>query len=239
MLRQFSQKFSLCKIKAMDNFYFSIPIIQGATESFKMICFRLLEQAYQSLLATGVVNRDWEENAITEVLVNCFNENPETKRLCLTAITEKKKTVKDMMYAPSTVDNLPRIDIKLGGFCWDKNYFDRIAYYMEAKNLYGQSFKKTGHSHSTSAKAYAKRYVSTGIDHILSGYYPYNTLLLGYVLVGSIDDAMGRINQNLIKTSRKSESVYLDNMEDFPHLVLGLSRHPDGKSIEHCFLLFS
>lgn len=222
----------------MDNIGISLPHIQDAAQSFKMICFRLLNQAYLNLMTQHEVNKDWEENAITEKIVDCMNILSETKKNLITVFTEKKLKLQNTTSPQSSVNNLPRIDITVGGFGWNINEIERIAYYMEAKNLYSRNFKKTGRSNFISAKAYAKRYVDTGVDHILDGYYPYNTLLLGYVLVGTINDAIDRINQALNKDLRYSEIIAISNNKEYPNLTFGLSHHPSNKNIEHCFLLF-
>ena len=112
-----------------------------------------------------------------------------------------------------------------------------IAEFIE-QNLYANDFQKTNHLSYVSSTHYAKRYISTGIDHLLSGYYPENTMLLGYVLVGTVHDAVYKVNQNLVNDSRGTESIKLQVYEEFPALVLGVSAHPNGMGLDHCFLQF-
>lgn len=223
----------------MDNSKLSTVYSQNAAKSFKILCFKLLEQAYCSVLNKKMVDRNWDENAITELLVNCLNENPKTIQLYITASTEKRLLSNDTKCIPSKVDSLPRIDIIIGGFEQTEETKERVSYCMEAKNLYNHDFKKKGNSSNTSANAYAERYIRTGIDNILNEHYPCDSLLLGYVLVGNICEAMEKINKILIKSSRTNEVIAPFTEESCTRLVFGLSHHPKGKSIKHCFLLFS
>lgn len=212
--------------------------IADAGISYKMICLHLLDLAYRDVHDAHVVNSDWDENAISEVLANSINTNTETIQHHITAIVEKRMLSGDLYLAPTTVDDAPRIDIMIGGFGMDRNTEYREACYMEAKNLYSYDFTKTGHKSKISSTFYAKRYIATGIDNILKGHYPGDTLLLGYVLNGTIDSAVDKINVNLASDSRQSESIKMQIGEDFPNLVFGRSAHPTGVEIMHCYLLF-
>ena len=212
--------------------------ISDADLSFKMVCLHLLEMAYCEVRTTCTINKDWTENAISEALKKGINDNEETMWMHITAEVEVKQLPTDLSSMPSRVDDAPRIDIKVGGFDTGKEIPSRVCYYMEAKNIYANDFQKTGHTGSVSSTYYAKRYISTGIEHLLSGYYPENTILLGYVLVGTVQAAVYKVNQNLVNDSRGTESIKLQVYEEFPALVLGVSAHPNGMGLDHCFLQF-
>ena len=211
--------------------------VSSATQSCKMICVGLLDAAYAEVIGAHIVKSDWEENAISELLKNRMNANPATLQMHITAIVEQRLLPEVLYQALPSVERAPRIDIMIGGFEWGPNG-KRITYYMEAKNLYSQDFKKAKNTTITSSMAYAKRYISTGIDHILSGYYPEDALLLGYVLVGTVSKAVEKVNEQLVLESRRSELVSLKIYPDFFHLIFGKSVHPNAKSVEHCYLQF-
>lgn len=211
--------------------------IQNAFNSFKALCFRLLDIAYCKVLKNENVDYSWDENAISEALAKYIENNEMATQLHISANLEKRLIAEDSP-VPPRVDNLPRIDIIISGFEWTQNEH-RVKYYMEAKNLYCKNFKKPQNSNCTSAISYVKRYIKTGINNLLCEHYPKDTLLLGYVLIGTINDAIAKVNQDLMNNSRKDENIHLEDREDFPHLTFGLSHHPKGKIIEHCFLLFS
>lgn len=215
----------------------SIDYVSSATQSFKMICVGLLDTAYTEVCDAHIVKSDWEENAISELLKSRMNANPATLRMHITAIVEQRILPEDLYQVLPSVERTPRIDIMIGGFEWGPKG-KRVTYYMEAKNLYSQDFKKTNNTAITSSTAYAKRYISTGIDHILSGYYPEDALLLGYVLMGTVSKAVEKVNEQLVLESRRSELVRMKAYPVFPHLTFGESVHPNSKNVEHCFLLF-
>lgn len=221
----------------MGNSGLSDNYVADAAQSFKMICIGLLDVAYAEIATSGRVTREWQENAISEIVADRMNANPTTIQMHITAIVEKRLLSDDLSQAQPTVDNAPRIDIKIGGFEWSQNE-KRVAYYMEAKNLYSHDFQKTNNTTITQSSAYAKRYIKTGIDHLLCGYYPEEALLLGYVLVGTVHEAVDKVNTHLKEDGRDSEHINLGTSSFFPHLVFGISGHPNGKSVEHCYMAF-
>lgn len=212
--------------------------ISDAGLSFKMVCLHLLEMAYCEVNTTCTIDKDWTENAVSEALKESINKNEETVMMLITAEVEVRQLPADLSLMPPKVDDAPRIDIKVGGFDTSKETPSRVCYYMEAKNLYASDFLKTGHTSYVSSTYYAKRYISTGIEHLLSGYYPSNTILLGYVLVGTVQVAVDKVNQNLVNDSRGAERINLQVYTEYPSLVLGASVHPNGMELDHCFLQF-
>ena len=212
--------------------------ISDAGQSFKMVCLHLLEMAYCEVRTTCSIDKDWAENAISEALKKSINEKEETERMLITVEVEVRQLPVDLSMMPSKVDNAPRIDIKVGGFDTRKETRSRVCYYMEAKNLYARGFQKKDHTSYVSSTYYAKRYISTGIDHLLSGYYPENTILLGYVLVGTVQAVADKVNQYLVNDSRGDEGICLQVYAEYPTLVLGTSVHPNGMGLDHCFLQF-
>lgn len=221
----------------MDNWGLANEFVASADTSFKMLCLHLLEVAYCEIRDAQSVTCEWDENAITEILGARMEGNPESIQRFISVNVEKRLLDVDLFSVTSTVDDAPRIDIMIGGFTLSPN-LARVHYYIEAKNLYCQDFIKSGNASKTSSTTYAKRYIATGIDNLLNGHYPEETLLLGYVLNGTIQGAVDKINVRLVTDNRKNESVSTFFVQDFSHLVLGVSNHPNGMVLEHCFLQF-
>lgn len=211
--------------------------VADAASSFKMMCLGLLDTAYAEVYEAKVVNCEWDENAVSEVLVGRINDNPFAISKHITAITEKRLLPCDLQNALKKVDSTYRIDIKIGGFGWSSNEY-RTECFMEAKNLYCQNFKKTDHKGWTSSTQYVKRYIETGVDNLLKGHYPIDTILLGYVLIGTVQGAVDLLNQCFGKASRNTEKIELLKFKEFPHLELGFSNHPQEITVGHCFLMF-
>lgn len=222
----------------MSNIGLASNFVTDASSSFKMLCLSLLDIAYAEVFAAKKVDREWDENAVTEVLVCSMNENPVTISRHITAITEKRLLPENLVDSLPSVDSAYRIDIKIGGFGWNNNKEYRVEYFMEAKNLYCQSFMKANNTRLTSHTHYVQRYINTGIGNLLDGHYPSDTLLLGYVLVGTVSCAINLLNDYLTKASRNRETISVRQQSYFPHLEMGQSNHPHGMMIEHCFLAF-
>ena len=221
----------------MGNSHLANSFVTNASTSFKKLCLKLLDTAYAELYTAKVVTRDWDENAISEVLVCIINDNPFAIGQHITARTEKRLLPENYLNALPKVDGAYRIDIEIGGFGWSSNEY-RTKYYMEAKNLYCQNFKKTNHKGWTSSIQYVNRYIETGVDNLLKEHYPSNTLLLGYVLVGTVRAAVDLLNLSLSNISRDAEKIELKRTSEFLHLELGYSIHAQGMALEHCFLMF-
>ena len=187
---------------------------------------------------TGIIDKDWTENAISEVLKKGINDHEETIMMHITAEVEVRQLPMSLSLMPTKVDDAPRIDIKVGGFDTRKETTSRVCYYFEAKNLYAYDFRKSGHTSVSSSTNYAKRYITTGINHLLSGYYPSNTILVGYVLVGSVQAAVDKVNRIMINNSRGEESINLQVYAEYPAFVFGASAHTNEIVLEHCFLQF-
>lgn len=211
--------------------------VSDADVSFKTTCVALLDEAYGNILQAQIVNYEWTENAISEAIVTSMNANSSATKMHITSFTEKRLLPEVISQMPSTVDDAWRIDIVIGGFGWEEDE-KRVACHLEAKNLYAKDFKKMANKSVTSSTAYAKRYITTGIDHIINEHYPNDTVLLGYVLVGSVQDSVNKINVQLNAISRGAETISISHNSIFPHLMCGLSRHSDGQNIEHYYLAF-
>ena len=222
----------------MANTGLSGEYISDAGLSFHMVCLHLLERAYCEVRANCSIDKDWTENAISEALKKGINDNEVAILMYITASVEVRQLPESLSAMPLKVDDAPRIDIKVGGFDTRNATISRVCYYMEAKNLYANDVKKSGHTSNVSSTYYAKRYISTGIDHLLSGYYPSNTILLGYVLSGTVQAAVDKVNLNLMNDSRNKEIINLQVFTEYPYLVLGTSDHHHGIRLDHCFLQF-
>ena len=93
----------------------------------------------------------------------------------------------------------PRVDIRLA--CWTRA--GQFSYLVEAKNLSEKDWKKTNGA-AVSAGYHNKRYIETGIDHIVSAKY-HPCCLAGYIVNGKSESIASAINQMLIDLSRETE----------------------------------
>lgn len=213
-------------------------IIAQVQGSFEKNCIILVGRAYDNLRASGIVNHDMDENTVSENLRRLMSRDPFSinKRILVT----REQPIDNGCLLPSnqSADSLPRIDFlfQRSWSIWNKVQHS-FVFFMEAKNLYANDFKKTGKSSKTSAKYYHKRYVEKGIIHLLTGYYPSNSYLLGYVLEGTVTDAIKGVNVHISSVLSPLE-VLIPNHTPYSTLCAYASTHDKGKIISHFMLQF-
>lgn len=210
-------------------------IVSAAKSSFECICFKLLEDAYICIKNKNIISHDFEEDSISLYLVDEMNQTHAAIKRHITVHTQEPIVPMTTNTRRLSVKQVPRIDICFGGF----GINERHTFYMEAKNLYETNVKKTGKKNKISAKQYIKRYIDTGIQHIVSNRYPRNSALIGYVLNGSPSSIINMINQEITSLTSHRESISILQNTQYPQLIIGESCHNQIIHIKHCFLDFS
>lgn len=212
-----------------------IAKIQGA---FVKNCVVLIGHAYDNLRASGVVNHDMNENTVSENLRRLMFCDHYSYEKRIMVVREQPTDNGCLLTSNQSANSLPRIDFQFqkSWSTWNKKQ-KPLVLFMEAKCLYANDFKKTGNSSNTSANTYYKRYVETGIMHLLTGYYPINTCLLGYVLEGAVTDAISGINTQISSILSPAE-ILTPELPPHPTLYAYASIHNQGKVISHLMLQF-
>lgn len=186
----------------------SSNIKQAFVQSFQRKCIELVCFAHEELCANKTIAQDMDEETISTCIYNCVRNNPYTIKLGIHVNIEHRLLPIGYVQTPTLSKQLSRIDFHFEADCWEYRPIVLFEYFMEAKNLYEYNFKKSSNTSETLAKYYYKRYIETGIDHIITGYYPSNTLLLGYVLAGDINPVVDGINSKLSSQNRSSEHLF-------------------------------
>lgn len=178
---------------------------------FETNCFKLLNHAYYSVLDEKLSELD--ENDITLELVKKMRENPISSQYKIDITREYY--LDDMIKVDQKADESSRIDIRFMN--WSSK--EKIQYFMEAKNLSESDWKK-----STGAKVYfskqATRYIKTGIDSFIQGKYS-NGCLLGYIVNGTTEGVVTKLNFKLSGLFRSDEQLTRDNQNE----LLYFSQH--------------
>lgn len=208
-----------------------IAIVQGA---FMKKCIVLIGRAYGNLCSYGVVNRDMDENTVSENLRRLMSWDQFSSSNGILVTREQPIDNGCLLTSTQTADVLPRID-----FQFQKSWSNMhtFVFFMEAKNLYANDFIKTDNRNKTSAKASHKRYVKKGISHILTGYYPSTTCMLGYVLEGTINDAVNGVNAQIASVLSPKE-ILTPSQTSYPTLSAYVSTHSQDRTIFHLMLQF-
>lgn len=210
-------------------------IISAAKSSFEGICFKLLEEAYICMRTKNIISYDYEEDAISLYLIEEMNKNSNAINRRISVHTQEPIVPMSANTNRLSIKHIPRIDICFGGFSSET----RLAFHMEAKNLYEINFRKTGKKNKINAHQYIKRYIDTGIKHIVTNYYPPNSALIGYVLNGSPANIINMINQEISSRTSHREGISILQNTQFTKMIIGESCHNHTTHIKHCFLDFS
>jgi len=200
---------------------------------FESDCISLLLDGYRSLRQTGRDLREANENNITAQLVGFMKDNPKRKSLQISVHREDHIDTKDTYEGIVNADESARIDVKY--VVW--NSIEEHEYYMEAKNIGQNNWKKSTAGITVDARRLRKRYLETGVTNFTSGRYPFGALI-GYVLEGEPTEIVGQIN-DLLKSLKKEKEV-LVKVEGDECDFLYVSTHVNSKItlLKHFFLNF-
>lgn len=159
---------------------------QSALEGF---CLELLHQGYASMLAAKGYDVDWKEDKLTVHYI-AHMKTLKLRKEHKVSITPQFIIYSDEhAFGEEEVEKAPRIDFKFSQ--WAKE--EEIDYFAEAKNLSQKNWtKKNGKP--VNASYYYKRYIETGISHLLTGHYPNNCVLIAYVLNGHKNAILANLN---------------------------------------------
>ena len=212
-------------------------IISDFENSFRTNCLILIGEAYKWLKDTKNITVDWNEETISANIVTHIDENEKAIAWNINVSDECRLYHKAILNNKETAKSASRIDLKLS-----TNWIDatkRVCYFVEAKNLIENNCAKQGRKSKLSAKKIQERYISTGIDHFISGEYPSNGCMLGYIIEGTPTRIVENINEILLQATRSDETLKKKKL-DIPYLEESyISVHLNNYVLHHYFLQFS
>lgn len=168
---------------------------------FEENCTKLLLESYEILKINQGV-RELSENNITSQLVGIMKDIPQRLILNISINRESYLDSDEIYKGLKEANESSRIDIKYS--TWNSN--SEYEYFMEAKNLSENNWKRQNDNTSINANRLLLRYVETGINHFVNGKYPQGCLL-GYVLEGKPKNIIKKINDYLISIGRDKEKL--------------------------------
>ncbi len=168
--------------------------------TLEKISFKVLIEAYNSLIDSNQYDLDWEEEQINQELVVFMKKSALRIDYYLTIGVERKLFNENK---PPINDNnpkkLPRIDINIVSWRFQKD--TELEYFFEAKNLYENNCQKKV------ASEYINRYIDTGIENFRISRY-YNGSLVGYILDGDTTKIIDKLNIQLTKDRVTEDGKY-------------------------------
>jgi len=209
---------------------------KSASKNFEILCISLLVDAYKSALKDKLFDVDWKENSFTKYLVSFIHTNPVTakNKLFVKLQPEPENDNLPIEGTKDDPDRQPRIDIWYGSYGKTRN-----EYYIEAKNICNNDWKK-GNGSKVSASKLKRRYIITGIENFVTGRYP-KGCLVGYVINSNTVDCVNGINKLLKKDNRQNETlVKYTILKGFENSFTSThSQKMETILLKHIFLEFS
>jgi hypothetical protein len=191
----------------------------------------LLIVSYCYVKSNYVVDIDCEEEYISALILDYIDKCPQASEWNIDITPEYRLYTDEVLNKKKSAKTSPRIDLRFSGWA---NKMKR-TYFVEAKNLIEIDTLKKGNTITVSAQYLHKRYIKTGIDNYLSGRYPLNGCLVGYILQGKTENIINLINKYLRNHDRKSEIL----ITKLPNSNLRyLSKHEGNITINHIMLNF-
>lgn len=167
-----------------------------AKAGFEYKCIFILVDGYRLMKAANQYSLDWEEEQFTAQLINFIKSCPSSKNWKVHVNHEIRNYTEEIISGEKLPKQASRIDMQM--LSWQSE--NEEVYYIEAKNLCENNWtKSTGSEVSSSYQL--NRYVNTGISHFISGHYPKNGGVCGYILKGNSDRIAQKLNVVLKKKS--------------------------------------
>lgn len=199
---------------------------------FEENCISLLLDSYNKIPNKNTF-KELTENNITAQLIGLIKLNPLRTELNISVNREAYNDTEAIYKGLSDADESPRIDMKYT--VWNSNI--EFEYFIEAKNVSENNWKKSTVTTPINAKELQKRYISTGIQNFITGRYPHGCLV-GYVTEGISNNIVTKINTLLTSENRAKENLNQKHGGFAQHYI---SSHT-GSSInelKHFFLEFT
>ena len=185
----------------------SDSIIQEFVRSLENIFFELIISGYYSMKKEKNYNLEMEEEDLSVELIKQMDKQPLRSKYHISVLPETRY-YDDVIYNHiKKAKQAKRPDIIIITWITSMQINYEIKYYIEAKNLSEEDWKKSGNKTPVDAKKQKKRYIETGIDNFVKENYPKEGCLTGYIVQGEPDTIVSDINNILTTThpTRKSE----------------------------------
>lgn len=210
-------------------------IVNSFKQGFEWKCINLLIDAYTYVNSSDSINIDCEEEYISAVLFDYIDNCQQAINWKIDITPEYHLYKNDVLKKMKSAKTAPRIDFRLCG--WSNN--SKLTYFVEAKNLIEIDSYKSNRKSKIPANKLHIRYIETGIDNYLSGQYPSNGCLVGYILQGKTENIVSMLNTCLCNLSRKPEILQLQSLEQINFKPYYISSHNNVSSIKHLMFDFT
>ncbi len=212
-----------------------VSIVNSFKQGFEWKCINLMIDAYTYVNSSNNINIDCEEEYISAVLFDYIDNCQQAINWKIDIAPEYRLYKDDVLKKVKSAKTAPRIDFRLCG--WSNN--SKLTYFVEAKNLIEIDSYKSNRKSKIQATKLHIRYIETGIGNYLSGQYPSNGCLVGYILQGKTENIVSMLNTCLCNLNRKPEILQLQSLEQTNFKPYYISSHNNVASIKHLMFDFT
>lgn len=173
-------------------------VIPNVDSTFEKACLCLLTEGFKRMKNEGMYDLNWKETCFSARLIGYMRKIRKEWDWQLRIDPESHLYNQRICESLQDPDTAKRIDLKISGN-W---VYEDIYYGIEAKILVEKNWKKRD------AGKLCKRYIDTGIDNFVNGYYSDKVprgCITGYIVQGNATNIATKINNLLIGCGRKKE----------------------------------
>ncbi len=211
---------------------FDTNIIEQFQFSMENLCLEMLHQGYEAMISEKRYNVDWKEDKLTVHYIAYMNTLEIRKENQISIVSQAMLYSDSHAFEEDDVATAPRIDFKFQK--WSQK--EEIYYFAEAKNVSERNWKKRD-GKSVNASKYYKRYIETGIGHLVSGYYPSTCVLLAYVVNGDKNTVISELNTRITKDFTDYGMIKKPNSPVNEEYYISTNTiGSEGKELKHLFL---
>lgn len=170
--------------------------IKIAKAGFEYKCLFVLVDGFRLMKAANKYAIDWEEEQITAQLIDFIELSQSRNKWKIHIKPEIRMYNLEIIKGRIVPKKAPKIDMQM--LSWQTEAEN--VYHIEAKNLCESDWTK-GSGASVSSSYQLNRYINSGISNFFSGFYPSNGCVCGYILKGTIDNIISKLNTILANKS--------------------------------------
>ncbi|PQJ80247.1 hypothetical protein [Polaribacter porphyrae] len=210
----------------------SLHLINKINLSFEIKCFEVLIKSYHTCLSNKIYSIDWEEKTFSSHLVSIMKKCKLAKEYEFTITKEEELEDYEIDNGLKPPNKANPIDIRFHNIWLNQ----RLDYNVEAKNISASQWKKTSGS-IVNASSQKKEYITKGIDRFLTGHFKNKKgCMLAYIVNGSVEEVISRLNGKIEFQKNKSEIIFYDNLS-VSKLKIFQSNHTN-RNLKHLFFDF-
>jgi len=218
----------------MINTPFHINLIEDFSQSFEKLCLKILHEGYLDMLAAKKYQNQWPEENFSAHYVHFLKEVEIRLDQKVSVHCEVRQYDESHVFEGFSAKSAARIDIELSSWTAPRT---ESFFSVETKILF-ENPKITPKS-KISPKTCHQRYIETGIEHFLSGHYPFPGCMVAYIVEGNKHNIIDSINTIIRSKGLPPQAGIIEqaSLSIYPELFHSQITLPSNSSVLYHFIL--